>query len=120
MARAHGRASSKVSSDIGATSPGRWQTWHFAWRIGATSLVNVTACDTGGAGACAAEVPIAPVIRPRARRLLVIMNDEGRETVMGTPAMTCYRAAGLTATSTYPLVQQQPVVSAVPARRRRR
>src|ERR1043166_1012798 len=29
-------------SGIGATSPARWHVTHFAWRIGATSLVNVT------------------------------------------------------------------------------
>ena len=37
---AHGRVSSKVTSDIGAMYPGRWHAWHFSWRIGATSLVN--------------------------------------------------------------------------------
>jgi hypothetical protein len=40
--RAQGRASSYVSSDIGATDPGRWQFWQDFWKIGATSLVNVT------------------------------------------------------------------------------
>src|SRR4051812_30822488 len=38
IARAQGRACSYVSSDIGATSPGRWQVWQFDWRIGRTSL----------------------------------------------------------------------------------
>src|SRR6185503_8859238 len=33
IARAHGRASSYDISDIGATSPGRWQLWQFFWRI---------------------------------------------------------------------------------------
>src|SRR5215467_1677890 len=36
--RAHGRASSYEISDIGATSPGRWQVWQLFWRIGRTSL----------------------------------------------------------------------------------
>ena len=27
----------------GPASPGRWQTWQFFWRMGATSLVNVGA-----------------------------------------------------------------------------
>jgi hypothetical protein len=41
---------------------GRWQTWHFAWRIGATSFANVTAsvCDDRGADV-AASVTIATV-----------------------------------------------------------
>src|SRR5471032_201142 len=43
--RAHGRASSYVSSDIGAMEPGRWQFWQDFWKIGATSLVNVTSAD---------------------------------------------------------------------------
>src|SRR3954451_19191687 len=42
MARAHGRASSYVISDIGAIEFGRWQASHFSWKMGATSLVNVT------------------------------------------------------------------------------
>ena len=50
IARAHGRAFWYVMSDIGATSPGRWQTTQFLYRIGATSLVNV-----GASAACASE-----------------------------------------------------------------
>ena len=42
MARAHGRTSSYVTSDIGAMEPGRWHAWHERWSIGATSRVNVT------------------------------------------------------------------------------
>jgi hypothetical protein len=34
-------------SDMGAIDPTRWQSWHFAWRIGATSFVNVTSFDAG-------------------------------------------------------------------------
>src|SRR5918993_2185021 len=41
IALAHGRASSYDSSDIGATSPGRWQFAHLPYMIGATSLANV-------------------------------------------------------------------------------
>src|SRR5262245_40888925 len=41
IARAHGRASSYVSSDIGATCPGRWHDTHDRIMIGATSFVNV-------------------------------------------------------------------------------
>src|SRR5262245_1449683 len=36
-------------SDIGAIEFGRWHASHFSWKIGATSLVNVSAagcCDT--------------------------------------------------------------------------
>src|SRR5688572_29957430 len=44
IARAHGRASWKSRSDIGAIEPGRWHVWHFVWKIGATSFVNVGAC----------------------------------------------------------------------------
>src|SRR5438105_1672627 len=39
---AHGRASSYVSNGMGANVSGRWQTWQCCWRMGATSLVNVT------------------------------------------------------------------------------
>lgn len=39
---AQGRASSYVMSDIGATSPGRWQSTQRAAKIGATSAENVT------------------------------------------------------------------------------
>src|SRR5205823_5446591 len=40
---AHGRASSYEMSDIGAMLSGRWHDSHFAWKIGAMSLVNVGA-----------------------------------------------------------------------------
>ena len=36
MARAHGRASLKVRSDIGAIDPGWWHAWHFASKIAVT------------------------------------------------------------------------------------
>src|SRR5688500_11746136 len=49
--RAQGLASSYVSSDIGATWPGRWQFWQLRCRIGAMSFVNVT--SGVGAGCCA-------------------------------------------------------------------
>src|SRR5688500_18378499 len=48
IAFAHGRASSYESSDIGATSPGRWQFAHLPYMIGATSLANVGADWPGG------------------------------------------------------------------------
>src|ERR671913_1248171 len=42
--RDHGRLSSYVRSDIGATWPGRWQFWQLRCRIGAMSFVKVTSC----------------------------------------------------------------------------
>jgi hypothetical protein len=41
IAPAHGRTSLNDSSDIGATSPGRWHEAHLANTIGATSRLNV-------------------------------------------------------------------------------
>src|SRR5262245_10217047 len=41
IALTHGRTTSYVVSDIGAIDPTRWQSWHFAWKIGATSLAKV-------------------------------------------------------------------------------
>src|ERR1043166_3664780 len=40
--RAQGRAPSYAMNDIGATVPGRWQTWQLRCKIGATSLLKVT------------------------------------------------------------------------------
>ena len=48
IALAHGRASSYDSSDIGATSPGRWQFAHLPYMIGATSFANVGAACVAG------------------------------------------------------------------------
>src|SRR5579862_8670692 len=59
MAFAHGRADSYVSSDIGATSPGRWHCWQFFWRIGSTSLLNVGAVAAGGAASATRVVNVA-------------------------------------------------------------
>src|SRR3954469_1847273 len=46
---AQGRASSYVNSDIGAMLLGRWHDSHFCWKIGATSLVNVTVFESAAA-----------------------------------------------------------------------
>ena len=46
------RACSYVSRAKGPTWWRRWQSWHFFWRIGATSLVNV-----GGPSACRLLAP---------------------------------------------------------------
>src|SRR5262245_10860002 len=40
-------------SDIGAISPARWQVMQLAYRIGATSLLNVGAAAAGVWAACA-------------------------------------------------------------------
>src|SRR5215510_2613710 len=45
IVRAHGRTSSYVMSDIGATPLGRWQFWQLRCRIGAISFANVTCCS---------------------------------------------------------------------------
>src|SRR6185369_16235159 len=49
MARAHGRASSKVINDIGANIVGRWHSTQLLYRIGATSLVKVTGASAAAA-----------------------------------------------------------------------
>ena len=72
-ARAHGRASVNVVSDIGAISPARWHDAQFLNRIGATSLVNVTGAAAfagvwARGSACAertATMPTPPRTRPR-------------------------------------------------------
>src|SRR5438034_360885 len=51
MARAQGRTSSYVTSDIGATPSGRWQFWQLRWRIGAICFEKVM---SAGAAACPA------------------------------------------------------------------
>src|SRR5471030_1606352 len=51
IAFAHGRASSYVISDIGAMLSTRWHNSHFCWKIGATSLVNVTVLAASAAAA---------------------------------------------------------------------
>ncbi len=61
--RAHGRASWKEMSDIGAIDPGWWHSWHFAWKIGATSFEKVTGL---AASAAMAGTEIASVKAPAA------------------------------------------------------
>src|SRR5688572_10187086 len=61
---AHGRASWYVRSDIGAIDPGRWQAWHFSWKMGATSLAKVgfsgpAAAAGRGAAASTARASVA-------------------------------------------------------------
>src|ERR1043166_2961917 len=49
-------------SDIGATSPGRWQVTHLLYRIGATSLLNVGALCIGGTRvSCAAPTSTSDI-----------------------------------------------------------
>src|SRR3954447_7765160 len=65
---AHGRDSSNVLSDIGAIDPGSWQFWHLAWKIGATSLVNVTFLAWSAASAADGRTSNVPTARaPRLR-----------------------------------------------------
>src|SRR5205809_3883469 len=56
---AHGRASSYVSNDIGATDSGRWHRWQERCRIGATSFVNVTSLAALAGAAPSAGVATA-------------------------------------------------------------
>src|SRR6476469_7001835 len=64
IALAHGRASSYDNSDIGATSPGRWQLAHLLNMIGATSFANVGAAACAGVGDCAVPVSDASTATP--------------------------------------------------------
>jgi hypothetical protein len=68
--RAHGRASSHVTSDIGATELGRWHDSHFAWKIRATSLVNVGG-DAAGCASAIAGTELSRRKNIRARRTAV-------------------------------------------------
>src|SRR5260221_3338069 len=63
----HGRASSYVCSDMGAMLAGRWQASHFAWKIGAMSLVNV--------GVFAASAARAEPDRTRTAPTVSALND---------------------------------------------
>jgi hypothetical protein len=65
IARAQGRTSAKVMSDIGAGVPGRWQLWQERCMIGKTSLVNVGPPE---AGACATTTDCAASSAAPARR----------------------------------------------------
>ena len=76
IAFAHGRASSYDSSDIGATSPGRWQFAHLLYMIGATSLANVGAACGPVAGRLRGDVE---------RRECGNADDEQRETLHVAP-----------------------------------
>src|SRR5437016_1464119 len=76
--RAHGLASSYVTSDIGAIESGRWHDWHFCWKIGATSRANVGAF--GGASAATADIEHAETARttsPEANRALIALSCAG-------------------------------------------
>src|SRR5262245_61734101 len=61
IAVAQGRTSLYVMSDIGATSPGRWQLTQFLYTIGATSRLKVgdSAAAPVGRTACPASPPPA-------------------------------------------------------------
>jgi hypothetical protein len=55
-------------SDIGPMLPGRWQTSHFSWKIGATSFVNVSGrFPVAGVWPAASDgAPAAPMTRTAA------------------------------------------------------
>src|SRR5687768_10422273 len=51
---------------MGAISPGRWQPWHLAWRMGATSFVKEGApCALAPTGIVKATVAATSKVRPR-------------------------------------------------------
>src|SRR5262249_14035197 len=60
---AHGRASSYVTSAIGAIPSARWQDSHFAWKMGATSLVYVTVLVGSAASVTPATNSTAPIVK---------------------------------------------------------
>src|SRR5581483_2793771 len=72
---AHGRTSSYDSSDIGATSPGRWQLAHLSKTIGATSLANV---GVPAAGAVWTMVDATHARVPLTANSRRFMNPPGR------------------------------------------
>ena len=67
-------------SDIGAISPGRWHVTQERWRIGATSLVNVTCCAASGA-----EHRARPAMMPGMRRRVRKANLQFGKTLKCTP-----------------------------------
>jgi hypothetical protein len=73
--------SSYVRSAIGATAPGRWQVWHERWRIGATSLVNVTGVWLAAGALCWAAA--TPAMARKARTVGIVRtiasSSEDRE-----------------------------------------
>ena len=73
IAFAQGRVLSYVRNDIGAASPGLWQTWQFLCNIGSTSLLkDIPSRDTttglGPLRARGAETCSAIVVAVRSRR----------------------------------------------------
>src|SRR4051812_30922784 len=69
---AHGRASSKLTSDIGANIVWRWHSTHLEYKIGATSFAKVGVCATARPGATSRAAITMPTltigirhIRPR-------------------------------------------------------
>ena len=73
---AHGRASAKVISDIGAIESGRWHASHFSWKIGAMSFVNVGVFGASAAAAAAGSISAAPSVQAPT-------DDVPRESMLG-------------------------------------
>ena len=76
-------------SDIGAMLSGRWHDSHFAWKIGAMSLVNVGVAGAAAAIVEAGTCTIAPIPNtpaPAARHIHVLnVTDIARS----FPAFSC-------------------------------
>jgi len=68
-----------VTSDIGAIESGRWQLSHFAWKIGAMSLVNV-GIEVGSAALAmagtqrTAVIAAAPVAQDLRSDMLLLLS----------------------------------------------
>src|SRR5580765_3181823 len=78
MARAYGRTSSYVTSDIGATPSVRWQFWQLRCRIGTMSFVNVTeagAVSAGAAWTATARPKVATTAAPAAQHTRFFRSD---------------------------------------------
>ena len=66
IARAQGRVSAYVTSDIGAMLPSRWHVWQCCCRSGAMSRANVT---SGSAAVWARPAAGAAAARPASTRI---------------------------------------------------
>jgi hypothetical protein len=67
---AHGRASEKVISDIGAIESGRWHASHFSWKIGAMSFVKVGAFGASAAAAAPGRISATPSVTAPTAKLV--------------------------------------------------
>src|SRR5438874_2094471 len=108
IARTYGRASSYVTRDMGAMLSTRWQDWHFSWKIGAISLVNVGGGAPAApmAGACATNVIAIPMAPEIANCHRPVENVENFAAI----SLLCARAAArLTKSGLKPDTTTQPI-----------